>query len=128
MPTNPTEQVDAVKEARELLAIATPGPWKVYSDSRPDIVTLANVNSGYMSERHLLSMDKYGEAWGQDFENENDANLIARAPELLKTLADEVERLRQQVKQMERDAREDAHSAANKSRWQERQGEDYGTY
>lgn len=51
-----------------------------------------------------------------------------RAPELLRQLCDEVERLRKQVKQMAQDARDDAEGAATEARWQERQGEDYGSY
>lgn len=53
---------------------------------------------------------------------------VRYAFKLLKSLADEVERLRKQVKQVERDAREDARGAAAEARWQERQGEDYGSY
>lgn len=47
---------------------------------------------------------------------------------LIAGLCDEVERLRQQVKQMAQDARDDAQAAANEARWSERQGEDYGSY
>lgn len=51
-----------------------------------------------------------------------------RSRELLRQLADEVERLRKQIKTMQREAREDALDAAAEARWQERQGEDYGSY
>lgn len=54
--------------------------------------------------------------------------LLSQARVSLRLLADECERLRRQVKQMVRDAREDALDAAAEARWQERQGEDYGTY
>lgn len=35
---------------------------------------------------------------------------------------------RGRIKELERDAREDARSAATEARWQERQGEEYGSY
>lgn len=51
-----------------------------------------------------------------------------RNRELMTKLCDEIERLRKQIKQMAQDARDDAEGAANEARWQERQGEDYGSY
>lgn len=47
---------------------------------------------------------------------------------LMREAANEIERLRSQLRQAERDAREDAISAAAEVRWQERQGDDYGSY
>lgn len=57
--------------------------------------------------------------------------VLTTTPEVsavLRQLADEVERLRKQIKTMQREAREDAIDAAAEARWQERQGEDYGSY
>lgn len=52
MTISPTETIvlddEAVAEIEARAAKATPGPWEVYGDSRPDIVTTAEVNSGYM--------------------------------------------------------------------------------
>lgn len=109
---NPTEQVDAVREARELLV------------DFPEIADAAyNVEHALFAD--VIERQRNSPFWGH---SKKIAKLYARAPELLKTLADEVERLRKQVKEMERDAREDAQSAATESYWQERQGEDYGSY
>lgn len=92
---NPTEQVDAVEEARELLAKATPRPWeapRLWDDSG-------------LVDNVVYHAPQAGERWKADTPticvlphsqqpNRANAELIARAPELLKTLADEVRRLR----------------------------------
>lgn len=93
-------QIDPVKEARDLLAKATPWPWRMGSfGDRPEVQgDLASGNNGYPC-RQILTMGFAHVEWGAlnsevQQELRNDAELIARAPELLKTLADEVERLR----------------------------------
>lgn len=42
--------------------------------------------------------------------------------------ADRIEQLKRQLAQRERDAREDARGAAVEAAWQERQGDEYGSY
>lgn len=54
---------------------------------------------------------------------ENARHVAAR-----EALAFDVAKLRQQLKDAERDAREDRQSAATEAMWSERQGEDYGSY
>lgn len=46
----------------------------------------------------------------------------------LEQLRAENERLKLRITQMERDARDDAAAASSEARWQERQGDDYGSY
>jgi hypothetical protein len=40
----------------------------------------------------------------------------------------QIERLKRNLKETEREAREDARSSAAETTWRERQGEDYGSY
>lgn len=47
---------------------------------------------------------------------------------MLKALSKKIEAQRKRIAQLERDAREDARGVATEVRWQERQGEDYGSY
>jgi len=47
---------------------------------------------------------------------------------LQREAADEIERLQRQLRQAERDAREDARGAATEAHWQHAQGEEYGSY
>lgn len=98
MPTNPTEQIDAVIEARELLAKATQGPWRavaLLTDGENH-----HVLAGKFSDQHIkaTSDDHNGLVAFADLPANTE--LIARAPELLKTLADEVEQLRELVVHM----------------------------
>ena len=96
MPDTPER--DVVREARELLSKATPGPWGVLPSNNS---TLAHVETqeGTTAEQ------------GQGFtvcsipkKRINDAELIARAPELLAALCDEVERLREENRQLYKQA------------------------
>ena len=47
---------------------------------------------------------------------------------LMVEAATEIDRLRAQVKEMAQEIRDTARGAADEARWQERQGEDYGSY
>ena len=51
-----------------------------------------------------------------------------KARDLMRKAANEIDRLRKQVKEMAQEIRDTARGAAAEARWQERQGEDYGTY
>ena len=80
---------ELVKEARELLAMATPGPWQVYADG-----------DGYCVGRDTGNTLAYGAAitgWGNVRQTKPDAELIARAPELISSLCNEADRLSAQV-------------------------------
>ena len=62
--------------------------------------------------------------------SEDLASALLKQDELqsqLEQLRAENEALRQRMTQMERDARDDAEAASNEARWQERQGDDYGS-
>lgn len=85
MPTNPTEQVDAVKEAQELLSRLNEWP-----DSIIDI-------------KHALFADAVERERDSPFFGCSTpvADLYGRAPELLKILADEVEARRNEIKTLE---------------------------
>lgn len=120
MPTNPSEQTDAVVEARELLAKATPGTWRwsinphakqvrLESEDGPRSIVIDFARWGMNGAQPRFQVDglmqdaqdcavivegrEHHAKWYQTLEHP-DANLIARAPQLLKTLADEVARLR----------------------------------
>lgn len=95
---------DLVKEARELLAKATPGSWSLTNDGtyiRPDCLRntkpLVDPAKGMPAWPAICSVTP----WPQDRwnvlgieESLGNAVLIARAPELLSALCDEVEELR----------------------------------
>lgn len=82
---------DLVKDARELLSKATPWPWT----RKPGafwICDVGNTGCGVWSTAYPLEGEPFPHA-----EQEADAALLARAPELLSALCDEVERLHQLV-------------------------------
>jgi hypothetical protein len=83
MPTN-----SAVDEARELLAKATPGPWE------HDRLSV-KCSTSYLLQDNV----SHGDDTYSNF-TEDDCALIARAPELLKALSDEVDRLAAENKQL----------------------------
>lgn len=94
---------DPVAEARELLSKITPWPWRLDSfGDRPEVQgDLANGHSGHPC-RQILTMGFAHVEWAMlepavQRELYYDAAFIACVPELLKTLADEVERLRKQL-------------------------------
>lgn len=60
-------------------AAATPGPWQVIWDTRPDIVTETG-KGGYYGEGHIATVSKYDE-WGGMPGNDADATFIAAARE-----------------------------------------------
>lgn len=84
----PNEQKDAVKEARELLSGISQPPWT--ADEMPamsgGVHEWFEINDATDTQVAEVTND-----YGLNFRN--NAALIARAPELLKTLSDEVERL-----------------------------------
>lgn len=80
------EQRDPVKEARELLARATQGPLQAERyTGRGGRISRAGTT------RHNVVADIY---------SSDDFTLYARAPELLKTLCDEVDRLRGELNEI----------------------------
>ena len=87
---------DIVKEVRGLLAKATPGPWMRISRA-------ANMDEicGVIARGSIANVSRWvSGVTGSLEENVANAVLIARAPELIKALADEVERLRGLVRHM----------------------------
>lgn len=72
---------------------ATPAPWRVEPDSRPDVYCDSRLRSGYFGDGGLCTFSKYGEAWGQDYENLTDAEFVAHAREDIPALLAEVARL-----------------------------------
>lgn len=118
-------QKDLVIEARELLKSISPLPWQKYTKfathREPYSITDGNgaIIINVLFEQ--LTMDDPEQANGN-------AALLVRAPELLRQLADEVERLRRQVRQIAQDAYEDTQASANEAYWREVQGEDHGSY
>lgn len=83
MPTNSTKQTDAVVEAREWLSHITQGEWISDMDSN----AVKTVHGQWIAQ--MWSKDE------ADFENAfRNREFIARAPELLKTLAGELEEWR----------------------------------
>lgn len=88
----PTEPPDLVVEARELLAKATPGPWTQSALAVAYIVGPADTDFEV-----IASVGEYREdgILERRFKNcASNMSLITRAPELLRQLCDEVERLR----------------------------------
>lgn len=152
MPTN--QQPDLATEARELLAKATPGRWrwninldakeiKLEAKDGPRQYVIDFVRWGMNGAQPRFQINglmqdaqdcavvvegrEHHASWFQTLDHP-DANLIARAPELIRQLADEVERLRRQVRQIAQDAYEDTQASANEAYWREVQGEDHGSY
>lgn len=78
---------DIVEEARELLANATPGPWRT---SRTDRLYVLRDSDDKPTVARATGLTRD--------EGAANAALIARAPELLRVLADEAERLRAENK------------------------------
>lgn len=88
------KQEDVVVEVRALLAQATPGPW-----SQSALVggyVLGPKEVEYQIVTALVEYDQDGEVHLEFDNSVNNMALIARAPELLKALADEVTALREQ--------------------------------
>lgn len=83
------EKRDIVEGARELLAKATPGPWAYMEDETFwGEIRSCGINDDDPTAFSLIAVTPEGD------ERDNDFRLIARAPELLRLLADECERLR----------------------------------
>ena len=99
------QQTDIVSEARELLSGITPGQWRnerqVVADENSIVVGTETYNWRFVAHTNS-DTDEAGEETPPISEKEAVANaeLIARAPELLRQLADEVERLRKANKSM----------------------------
>lgn len=123
MPTKP-QQADIVTEARELLAKATAGRWAWYLNLKAKQVTLQSEGGmrqividftrwgmngaqprfqvdGLMQDAQdcaaIVEGREHHASWFQGIDHP-DANLIARAPELLRQLTNEVEALRKHIK------------------------------
>ncbi len=80
-----SEQIQAIIDrARALLTAATPGPWEVCPDLRPDIRSQSGTG-GFLGCGHIATVSRYDA-------NESDAALIAAAPELLAVLCDALDR------------------------------------
>lgn len=96
MPTEP-QQTDIVSEARELLAKATLGPWRVERNTKRLEISPIRPDGQWVSM--IAQVYKSGRCNGSSYRMPAEANaeLIARAPELLRQLCDEVERLRGEV-------------------------------
>lgn len=85
---------DLVVEARELLSKATPGPWTVKPIEGQAEFEIADAKrdwqvccvAGYAGARRLDG----------NYESEANADLIARTPDLLSSLCNELEQLRSQ--------------------------------
>lgn len=84
---------DLVIEARELVAKATPGPFEVYP-----IKTMKGDIAGFVWGKYLSDQKDADHFWSSELVPFDDAQMYARAPELLRQMADEVERLREHVK------------------------------
>lgn len=104
MTTETTER-DLVTEVEELLAKATPGPWvwefvgEFDSEaSNAGGFTYQHIRAGYLGVADTYHAS--GAQWPDGSVspprdgNAHDANLIAAAPELLRRLVEEVEKLR----------------------------------
>lgn len=88
MPTQKTNQQDLVTEARELLVGITTPPW-AYGWKTVNLTNIYAVGGrGSVAD---VSRWEDGIA-GNEQENSANAHLIARAPELLRQLVEEVER------------------------------------
>lgn len=72
-------------EIRRRTNAATPGPWRVEPDARPDIHTVST-KGGYMNGGHLATMAKYDRS-------QDDAAFVAHAREDIMFLLDMVDRL-----------------------------------
>ena len=82
-----------IDRARALLAAATPGPWEVCPDTRPDVRTTCNTG-GFLGCGHIATVSRYDA-------NEADAALIAAAPGLLATLCDAMEAAERRAEEAE---------------------------
>lgn len=120
----PSER-DIVAEARELLSAATPEPWRAvaYVGKEPRHIT-----AGKFTEETPIATPENPNGLVAFADLPTNAQLIARAPELLRALADEVERLRKQLVTAAQDARHDAQAAADEAYWRDKQGDEYGSY
>ena len=85
-----------IDRARALLAAATPGPWEVCPDTRPDVRTTCNTG-GFLGCGHIATVSRYDA-------NEADAALIAAAPGLLATLCDAMEAAERRAEEAEAQA------------------------
>lgn len=85
-----------IDRARALLAAATPGPWEVCPDTRPDVRTTCNTG-GFLGCGHIATVSRYDA-------NEADAALIAAAPGLLATLCDAMESAERRAEEAEAQA------------------------
>lgn len=92
MPNEP--QKDLVVEARELFKDASPRPWLVeVHDARGDYAKIALVSrNGHFETGYYVIADD--DMFCRREQAIADFRAIARAPELLRQLANEVERLR----------------------------------
>ena len=85
-------EVDLVAEARELLAKATPGPWTAKSiEGQPEFEI-----SDAKYEWQICCVAGYAGArrFDGNYESETNAELIARIPDLLSSLCNELEQQR----------------------------------
>ena len=89
---------DLVIEARELVAKATPGPFEVYP-----IKTMKGDIAGFVWGKYLSDQKDADHFWSSELVPFDDAQMYARAPELLRQLADEVEALRKHVADLNHD-------------------------
>ena len=87
-----SDQTDHVARTRELLAVATPGPWEFATDEGAPVYVQLYATDDAVDEydADVLSSDSRGLLI-----SEVNADLIAAAPTLLAELVAEVERLRE---------------------------------
>lgn len=115
-----TVKSDLVAEVEELLAKVP--AWKFTAQDWGNEIRI-----GYFESGQRFTVAKLQTFEGPQVDKPL-AEVFAAAPDLLRRMVEEVKTLRKRIKTMERDAREDARDAAAEARWQERQGEDYGSY
>lgn len=82
-----------IDRARAMLAAATPGPWEVCPDTRPDVRTTCNTG-GFLGCGHIATVSRYDA-------NEADAALIAAAPGMLTSLCDALESAERRAEEAE---------------------------
>lgn len=88
---------EQLEEIKKRCIAATPGPWRVEYDSRPDIMTDVD-GGGYFGEGHVATMiatvSKYGPDWhGEKWDNMDDADFIAHARTDVPALVAEIENM-----------------------------------
>lgn len=89
----PNEHKDPVQEARELLARATPGPWAVW-----DSCSWRRTGTKEpFADGNVICPITQSDGHPDLLAKREDLELAARAPELLRLLADECERLREVI-------------------------------